>query len=146
MPKQNSRKVRFAGIEFDSLLEKERYRHLLSLEQEGVIEYLACHPKFIVAYGSTLPVKEGLRPKKRIRSELVYTADFEYIYKATMVVEDVKGAYTRTKGSHKKGDPIVTPASKLRMNIIQRNHPHFVLVMVTRPTWWWGEIGGHKLL
>lgn len=147
MPRQNSRKVRFGDYEFDSKLEAERYMFLLSREQEGIILGLIVHPKFLIQRGAILP-KNGLCPKKRSRAALIYTADFEYYYieKDVIVLEDVKGAYTNTRKGHKAGDPIVTAASKLRMNIIQRRKPEYVLVMVMSPTWWWGEIGGHKLL
>lgn len=145
MPKQSSRKVMFAGIEFDSKLEADRYIFLLSQAQEGVIDLSDPHPEFIIQLATTLP-KTALHPKIRQRGDLTYTADFEYFYQGVIVVEDVKGAYTNTRKGHKAGDPIVSPASKLRMNIIQRRYPEYVLVMVMSPTWWWGEVGGYKLL
>lgn len=148
MPRQGSRKVRKVRIGeyvFDSKLEAQRYMFLLSLLQEGVIQQLIPHPEFIIQHGTILSTN-ALHPKKRKRANLTYTADFEYIYKGLTIIEDVKGAYTNTRKGHKKGDPLVSPASKLRMNIIQRRHPEYVLVMVMSPTWWWGESGGHKLL
>lgn len=149
MPKQNSRKVMFAGIEFDSKLEAQRYMFLLSLEQEGIIKGLDDHPSWTIQEGTILAAN-SLHSKTRQRGELTYTADFQYTFQGVIVIEDVKGAYTNTRKGHKAGAPLVSPASKLRMNIIQRRYPEYVLVMVMRPTWWWGEIGGsdsgHKLL
>lgn len=145
MPKQNRRKVRIGEYEFDSKLEAQRYIYLSSLEQEGIIDNLDVHPEFNIQHGIILS-ENALRPKKMKRASLTYTADFAYECQAVYVIEDVKGAYTKTKGSHKKGQPIVSAASKLRMNIIQRRYPEYVLVMVTSPTWWWGESGGYKLL
>lgn len=148
MPKQNRRKVRIGGFEFDSKHEANRYMFLLGQAQAHIITDFQPRPLAIeIACHVALP-KNALRPKKVIRQARVYTPDFSYIYHGVQVFEDVKAAYNKTgkSGRNRKGTAIVSESSRLRMRLLQGQRPDCVVVMVMVITWWWGEKGGHRLL
>ena len=77
------------GHTFASKREAERYAELRLLGKAGEIEALELQPKFLLY---VIPYKP---PYRRIDVG-VYIADFSYIEKDEMVVEDVKSPATRT--------------------------------------------------
>jgi len=85
MSKQGrGRKVTYFGIVFDSQIEGQRYLQLRSMEQEGEISDLICHPKFIL-----IPAFTDI--EGRTQRVITYTADFMYRESdKQLVVEDVK--------------------------------------------------------
>jgi hypothetical protein len=139
--KQRSKKVYYYGIEFDSAIEGERYLYLRSLEEDGIISNLipsetVSKPVYEIAPRVVLP-KNSLRPKQRIQARITYTPDFEYIYRDTQVIEDVKGAYGNTRKNRAKGiagKAIVSPAARLRHKLLLAQYPHFIFKIVTDPT------------
>lgn len=66
---------------FDSKKEEKRYFYLKSLEASGQIKELRCQPKFRIEYNGIWICN--------------YFADFSYIEKGKLVVEDVKSEYTK---------------------------------------------------
>lgn len=87
MPKVNAKKIKFGGITFDSIAEKNRYVVLRRKESDGEISNLEVHKPFI------------LIDKSRFGRAIKYEADFVYERldgsTAVVVVEDVKSEYTR---------------------------------------------------
>jgi len=82
--------VKFNGIEFDSLSERDRYLELLVMERAGIISDLQCHPEFEIIPRQTHPEtgKFAFHPAH-------YTADFQYVRDGKTIVEDVKSKITR---------------------------------------------------
>jgi hypothetical protein len=76
------------GITFDSTVEYQRYLELKLLQHAGEIHDLECHPSFELQP----PFKVYGKAERAIR----YTADFQYIERDRVVVEEVKSAHTRT--------------------------------------------------
>lgn len=83
MSKYGSRKCKDSGFNFDSAVERDRYRHLALLEKSGVIENLELQPVYELH-----PAFE--RNGTKYRRE-VYKPDFRYRQGGTSIVEDVKG-------------------------------------------------------
>lgn len=75
--KLNARKVEYDGHKFDSAKEKNRYIELVLLMKAGEIYQLRVHPKYPLNVNG-----------KKIGE---YWADFEYVDKDGLHVEDVKG-------------------------------------------------------
>lgn len=89
--KYGNRRVEEDGYTFDSEMELRRYRELRTLEEQGAIEKLICHPRYELRVNG---VKVA-----------TYVADFEYIdfeREGEHVVEDVKGAKTAVYKLKKK--------------------------------------------
>lgn len=78
------------GIKFASKKEARRFAELSDLLKCGEIERLKLQPQF------TLQESYITETGERIRA-IRYTADFSYIKKGMIVVEDVKSRATRTK-------------------------------------------------
>ena len=68
------------GISFDSKKEAKRYRVLLGMQQVGIISGLRLQVRF----------------KIKVNNQLIctYVADFVYVHKNKLIVEDVKGLKT----------------------------------------------------
>lgn len=80
MNKYGAKKVKYAGLTFDSKLEYEYYLTLLSRVQSGEITDLNIHTKF--------PIEINGKPICKV------LADFDYIENGKFIVVDVKGADT----------------------------------------------------
>lgn len=78
------------GIRFDSQLEADRYCHLLILQRAGELSDLK------------LQVPYELIPKQDGQQACIYKADFTYIVKGKLIVEDVKGHKTEVYNIKKK--------------------------------------------
>lgn len=85
--KYRNRKETCDGITFDSQREAQRYRELKMLERAGKIAHLELQPEFPIAIAG-VPIKY---PSGR---QVRYVADFRYIERGRVVVEDVKGTRT----------------------------------------------------
>lgn len=86
--KYHNRKVEYAGIMFDSVKERDRYKWLLIFERTGEIRDLQLQVEF-----ELVPAEPGIR-------KTVYRADFCYEEKQAdgtwaRIVEDVKSPATR---------------------------------------------------
>ncbi len=91
--KYHNRKVVFAGHNFDSQAEANRYQELVLLQRAGKIKELELQPRFLIQEEFTY---QGKKERK-----IEYVADFmykEFVDKDCMmvrtVVEDVKGMKT----------------------------------------------------
>ena len=82
MSKYHSRKVFHDGHSFDSLLERDRYIELRTLENLGVIKNLQTQVRYEI-----IPKQDGERAAH-------YVADFQYEQDGQLVVEDTKGFRT----------------------------------------------------
>ena len=84
MSKYHSKKVFYDGIQFDSILERNRYVELRLMEKAGVIKNLQ------------LQVKYEIIPKQKGERAAYYIADFVYLDdRGQVVVEDTKGFKTK---------------------------------------------------
>ena len=87
--KYGAKRVFYDGYWFASMVERDRYLVLRSMQEAGEIYGLVVHPKFVILPSFTYW-------GKRIRA-VTYTADFKYSTVAKnaaqdqIVVEDVKG-------------------------------------------------------
>ena len=84
--KYNAIRTVIDGISFASKREAARYAELKLLERGGVISCLNLQPRF------TLQAEFVYRGKKYRAIE--YVADFEYMERGKIIVEDVKGFVT----------------------------------------------------
>lgn len=82
------------GIKFDSKKEAQHYMELKLLQSAGIIRDLELQPKFIL--------QESFKKNGKTYREISYIADFKYIEREQVIVEDVKGKETEVfKIKHK---------------------------------------------
>ena len=94
MNKYYNKKIIIDGHEFPSKKEGNRYLELKLLQRAGEISNLELQPKFIL--------QEKFKKKGKTYREISYIADFKYIEKGQVIVEDVKGKETEVfKIKHK---------------------------------------------
>lgn len=86
--KYRNEKIEAHGRNWDSKKELQRYEDLLLLQRAGEITDLTIQPVFILA--------PSVKINGRKKPELKYIADFSYVDKDGLVVEDVKSSHTRT--------------------------------------------------
>lgn len=86
MNKYGAKKCVVDGYTFDSQREARRYGELKLLEQAGDISGLALQVPFVLA--------SAIKLDGRRKPALRYYADFAYLEKGALVVEDVKGVRT----------------------------------------------------
>lgn len=98
MNKYRNKKVEVDGMVFDSKKEYLRYRELSLLEKAGMIQNLQRQVKFNLIptqrEPDTIGKRGGIIKGKLIEKECNYIADFTYLQKGTLVVEDTKGLRT----------------------------------------------------
>jgi hypothetical protein len=85
--KYNAKPVVVDGVRYQSTAEAKRHGELKLLERGRGISKLTRQPKFVLQEAFT-------RDGKKYRA-VTYTADFRYIEKGRVVVEDVKGEQTK---------------------------------------------------
>ena len=86
MNKYRNQETVIDGIKFQSKKEANRYCELKLLEKAKEIEELKLQPKFIL--------QEGFKKDGVTYRAITYVADFSYIHKGKMIVQDVKGVET----------------------------------------------------
>lgn len=84
--KYKSEKTTVDGIKFDSKGESRRYTALKFLERAGKISRLELQPEFVL--------QEGFRRNGKRYVAIKYKADFRYLERGKVVIEDYKGAET----------------------------------------------------
>ena len=114
--KYGAKRVSCGGYTFASMVERDRYLILRSMQESGEIFGLEVHPKFTILPAFTCW-------GKHIRA-VTYTADFKYtkVINATkyqVVVEDVKGATAR-----------LTEAFGVRWKFVKAQNPSIKFVIV----------------
>ncbi len=95
MNKYKNKKTIVDNIKFDSKAEANRYIELKLLEKSGKISDLELQPKF------ELQEKYINNKGEKIRA-ITYKADFCYLERNKIVVEDVKGVITKEFAIKKK--------------------------------------------
>lgn len=85
--KFNAKPVIIDGHRFASTREGARYRVLSTWQAAGVIRDLELQPKFVLLPGYRRKNGKWERP-------ITYVADFRYVERGVVVVEDVKGMKT----------------------------------------------------
>ena len=83
MSKYNNKKTQIDMYVFDSTKEAKRYKELKLLERAGEINNLELQPHFLL--------QESFRKNDKTYRKIEYVADFKYIEKGKLIVEDVKG-------------------------------------------------------
>lgn len=86
MNKYKNKKVQIDCYVFDSIAEAKRYKELKLLERAGEISNLELQPRFLL--------QESFKKNGKTYKKIEYVADFKYIEKGKIVVEDVKGIQT----------------------------------------------------
>lgn len=87
MTKYRARRTEVDGIMFDSAAEARRYGELKLMQRAGVISDLRLQPQFELLAKFT----DAAGNKHR---SITYRADFTYLEKGQVIVEDVKGMLT----------------------------------------------------
>ncbi len=84
--KYNNKKTQIDMYVFDSAKEAKRYKELKLLERAGEISNLELQPHFLL--------QDSFKKNGRTYRKIEYVADFKYIEKGKIIVEDVKGIQT----------------------------------------------------
>ena len=84
--KYKNKKTQVDMYVFDSAREAKRYKELKLLERVGEISNLELQPRFIL--------QDSFKKNGRTYRKIEYVADFKYIEKGKIIVEDVKGIQT----------------------------------------------------
>lgn len=84
--KYKNKKTQVDMYVFDSAKEAKRYKELKLLERAGEISNLELQPRFIL--------QDSFKKNGRTYRKIEYVADFKYIEKGKIIVEDVKGIQT----------------------------------------------------
>jgi len=109
--KYNNVRVNFEGISFDSKKELHRYLELKSMEKDGLIKDIECHPTFRLETESGKPIRyRGKGHNLKLGRQVRYIADFKYtrISDGKVIVEDVKSPITAN-----------LPAFKLKIAVLE---------------------------
>lgn len=88
MSKYRNKETIVDNIKFDSKAEANRYIELKILAKSGHIKQLELQPKFILQ-------EKYINNKGKTVRAITYKADFSYIEKGKLIVEDVKGMETK---------------------------------------------------
>lgn len=108
MSKYQNKKTQVGMYVFDSIAESKRYKELALLEQAKQIKGLKLQPKFLL--------QEGFRKNGKTYRKIEYIADFMYIEKGKVIIEDVKG--------------METDVFKLKRKLFEYKYPDFELKIV----------------
>jgi hypothetical protein len=86
MLKYHNKKIVKNGLKFDSKKEYDRYYELSMLEKAGVITDLTLQPKYLL--------QKAYKYKDTTIRAIHYIADFSYLLRTKLIIEDVKGFKT----------------------------------------------------
>ena len=112
--RQNSKKVTYFGVVFDSHAEANRYLELRAMQERGEIANLEPHPRYILQPAFVMENGEKVRA-------ITYTPDFDYIERGVRVVEDVKAWMTDKRTGKRK--PLVQEDCELKIKMLKRLRP-----------------------
>ena len=84
--KYKNKKTQVDMYVFDSAREAKRYKELKLLERAGEISNLELQPHFLL--------QDSFKKNGKKKKKIEYVADFKYIEKGKIIVEDVKGIQT----------------------------------------------------
>lgn len=98
--KYGAKKTIYKGIDFDSTIERDRFRYLEYQQKCGEISGIRLQTRFEIIPRTTKLVPKQLKTKIRYDERVVemaanYTADFIYFEKGIYVMEDVKNDYSQ---------------------------------------------------
>jgi len=86
------RRVFYDGYWFDSEDERAQYKDLVFRQEAGEIADLTCHPAFVL--------QPAFRENGKSELAIRYTADFQYVERDRVVVEEVKSKHTRKDAAY----------------------------------------------
>lgn len=107
--KYKNKKTQVDMYVFDSAREAKRYKELKLLERVGEISNLELQPRFIL--------QDSFKKNGRTYRKIEYVADFKYIEKGKIIVEDVKG--------------IQTDVFKIKHKLFEKIYPELELKIIT---------------
>ena len=107
--KYNNKKTQIDMYVFDSVKEAKRYKELKLLERAGEISNLELQPRFLL--------QDSFKKNGRTYRKIEYVADFKYIEKGKIIVEDVKG--------------IQTDVFKIKHKLFEKIYPELELKIIT---------------
>lgn len=110
MNKYNNKKAQVDMYVFDSILEAKRYKQLVLLKKANKISNLELQPRFLL--------QEGFRKNNKTYRKIEYIADFKYIEKGQVIVEDVKGKETEV--------------FKIKRKLFEYKYPELNLKIITK--------------
>ena len=98
--KFGAKKTSYNGLEFDSTVERDRYRYLEFMQKQGEISNLRRQVRFLIIPKVTKLVPRQLKTKIRYDERVVelasfYTCDFCYVENGRYVIEDTKNEYSQ---------------------------------------------------
>ena len=94
MNKYRNKKTQVDMYVFDSIAESKRYKELALLQKAGEIRNLELQPRFLL--------QDSFKKNGKTYRKIEYIADFQYIEKGKIIIEDVKGKETEVfKIKHK---------------------------------------------
>lgn len=107
--KYKNKKTQVDMYVFDSAREAKRYKELKLLERAGEISNLELQPHFLL--------QDSFKKNGRTYRKIEYVADFKYIEKGKIIVEDVKG--------------IQTDVFKIKHKLFEKIYPELELKIIT---------------
>ena len=100
--KFHNKKVVYDGIQFDSVLEKDRYVFLKLMERKGIVTDIERQVEYVIIPAQFVEEErvgkngQKLKPLRRcVERETKYKADFVYTYDGRTIIEDTKSEITR---------------------------------------------------
>ena len=107
--KYKNKKTQVDMYVFDSAREAKRYKELKLLERAGEISNLELQPHFLL--------QDSFKKNGRTYRKIEYVADFKYIEKGKIILEDVKG--------------IQTDVFKIKHKLFEKIYPELELKIIT---------------
>ena len=108
MSKYRNKKTQVDMYVFDSIAESKRYKELALLQKAGEIRNLELQPRFLL--------QDSFRKNGKTYRKIEYIADFQYIEKVKIIIEDVKGKETEV--------------FKLKRKLFEYRYPDFELKII----------------
>lgn len=108
MNKYRNKKTQVDMYVFDSIAESRRYKELALLQKAGEIRNLELQPRFLL--------QDSFKKNGKTYRKIEYIADFQYIEKGKIIIEDVKGKETEV--------------FKLKRKLFEYRYPDFELKII----------------
>ena len=108
MSKYRNKKTQVDMYVFDSIAESRRYKELALLQKEGEIRNLELQPRFLL--------QNSFKKNGKTYRKIEYIADFQYIEKGKIIIEDVKVKETEV--------------FKLKRKLFEYRYPDFELKII----------------
>ena len=109
MTKYGNERVQFNGHWFDSIAERDYYKKLLRMKNEGMVAEIILQPSFLL--------QEGFKKNGANYKPIKYIADFKVIYSTGYIeIIDVKG--------------VETEVFKIKHKLFEKLYPEYHLTII----------------